>query len=133
MVKGYHSQLQQEFLKINKIHGMYMKTKQSCTEATKKLHRGTWAAQLVERPALDFSSGHDLRVEGLSPESASMLRGESVGESLFPSGPPLPHSLSLTKGWGCTENVKDLNKQGEIFLGGRTKYFNAIRFFQINV
>ena len=29
--------------------------------------RGTWVAQAVGHLALDFSSGHDLRVMGLSP------------------------------------------------------------------
>jgi len=35
-------------------------------------------AQLVECPSLDFSSGHDLGVMGSSPESGSMLGGESA-------------------------------------------------------
>ena len=34
---------------------------------------GSWMAQLVEHPTLDFSSGHDIRVMGLSPTSASQL------------------------------------------------------------
>ena len=34
-------------------------------------------AQLVKHPSLDFGSGHDLRVLGLSPASGSTLRGES--------------------------------------------------------
>ena len=34
---------------------------------------GSWVAQSVERPTLDFSSGHDPRVVGLSPRSGSML------------------------------------------------------------
>ena len=39
-----------------------------------KVYTGSaWVAQLVEHPTLDFSSGHDLRVVGSSPESGSML------------------------------------------------------------
>ena len=34
-------------------------------------------AQSVEPLTLDFSSGHDLRVMGLSPASGSELSGES--------------------------------------------------------
>ena len=29
--------------------------------------RGAWVAQLVERPTLDFGSGHDLTVHGFEP------------------------------------------------------------------
>ena len=34
---------------------------------------GTWVAQSVERPTLDFGSGHDPRVVGSSPASGSVL------------------------------------------------------------
>ena len=34
---------------------------------------GTWGAQSVEHPTLDFGSGHDPRVVGLSPASGSAL------------------------------------------------------------
>ena len=37
---------------------------------------GTWVAQSVERPTLDFGSGHDSRVVKLSPASGSVLRME---------------------------------------------------------
>ena len=37
---------------------------------------GAWVAQLVGHPALDFSSGHDPRVMGLSPMSGSALSME---------------------------------------------------------
>jgi len=37
-------------------------------------HRGAWVVQLVKHCTLDFSSGHDLRVVGLSPESGSSLK-----------------------------------------------------------
>ena len=39
--------------------------------------RGSWVAQLVKQPTIDFSSGHDLRVMGLSPKSVSPLGRES--------------------------------------------------------
>ena len=35
---------------------------------------GTWVPQLVKRQILDFSSGPDLKVVGLSPVWDSMLR-----------------------------------------------------------
>ena len=40
--------------------------------------RGTWVAQLVKHPTLDFGSGHDLRVLGSSPISGPMLSRESA-------------------------------------------------------
>ena len=36
---------------------------------------GNWVVQLVERPTLGFSSGHDLRVMGPSPALGSVLSG----------------------------------------------------------
>ena len=51
-------------------------------------------AQLVERLTLDFGSGHDLRIMGLSPMLGSMLSGESAGDSLSLSLTPT-HMLSL--------------------------------------
>ena len=62
--------------------------------------KGTWVAQSVEHPTLDFSSGHDLTVRefnpcvGLCTDSA-----EPSWDSLSPSlsAPPLlVHSLSLS-------------------------------------
>ena len=44
--------------------------------------RGTWVAQSVEYPTLDFGSGHDLRVVGLSPTSVSALSMEIAWDSL---------------------------------------------------
>ena len=35
--------------------------------------RGTWVAQSVKHPALDFGSGHDLSMVRLSPVSVSRL------------------------------------------------------------
>ena len=49
-------------------------------------------AQLVERPILDFGSGHDLRGMRLSPASGSMLTVESACPP--PSAPP--HTLVLS-------------------------------------
>jgi len=34
---------------------------------------GAWVAQSVKHPAVDFGSGHDLRVVRSSPASGSML------------------------------------------------------------
>ena len=56
-----------------------------------------WVAQLVEGPALDFSSGHDLRVTGLGPESASALSLEPAKDSLSLCPPRLPTSFSIKK------------------------------------
>ena len=43
---------------------------------------GTWMAHLVEHPTFDFSSGHDLRVVGLSPTPSSALSMEPAYDSL---------------------------------------------------
>jgi len=40
--------------------------------------RDAWVAQSVGHWTLDFSSGHDLRVVGLNPESGSVLGRESA-------------------------------------------------------
>lgn len=50
-------------------------------------------AELVEHQTLDFGSGRDLTVVGLSPVSSSMLSMESVHPS--PSAPSHIISLSL--------------------------------------
>ena len=39
----------------------------------KEFSWGVWVAQSVEHLTLDFGSGHDPRVMGLSPTSGSML------------------------------------------------------------
>lgn len=44
----------------------------------KNQSRGSWVAQSVKCPCLGFSSGPDLRVLGLSPESGSVLSMESA-------------------------------------------------------
>ena len=43
------------------------------------------------------------------------------------------HGIYMKRPQRCTENGKDLDKQREMFLGEKTKYFNGINFFQINV
>ena len=45
-----------------------------------KLTQGTYVAQLVEHPTLDFDLGHDHRVVELSLELGSALRGVKNGE-----------------------------------------------------
>ena len=50
-------------------------------------------AQSVERPTLDFSSGHNPRIVGWSPASDSMLSMESAYDSLSPT---LSSSLQFT-------------------------------------
>ena len=37
---------------------------------------GTWVAESVERPTLDFGSGHDPRVVGSGPSSGSVMSVE---------------------------------------------------------
>ena len=64
---------------------------------------GAWVAQLVERPTLDFGSGHDLKVCEISeikPELGSVLTGQNLLGilsllSLCPSPPILSPSLSV--------------------------------------
>ena len=52
---------------------------------------GAWVAQLVEHLTLDFTSGHDLRVVGMSLGSVQSLL-EILSGSLCPS----PHSCSFS-------------------------------------
>ena len=49
------------------------------------INGGTWVAQSIEHPALDFSSGHDPRVVGSSPTLGSVVGMEPAFEILFPS------------------------------------------------
>ena len=51
-------------------------------------------AQSVERPALDFGSGHDLRVVRSSPTLGSVLSTEPAWDSLSIL-PPLAHAHAL--------------------------------------
>ena len=76
--------------------------------------RGAWAAQSVEHPTLDFSSGHDPRVVGSSPTSGSVLSMEPAWDS--PSlSLPLPfslltHTLSLSKLNNNENKIKSFEK-----------------------
>ena len=62
------------------------------------IYWGTWVAQLVKGPTLDFGSGHDLMFVSLSPVLGSVLTVWSLlgilslSLSLF-----LPCSLSLSR------------------------------------
>ena len=63
---------------------------------------GTWVAQPVERPTLDFGSGHDLVVHEFKP--LIELSTVSAEPALDPLSPPLSappqlctHALSLSK------------------------------------
>ena len=53
---------------------------------------GTRVAQLVKCPTLDFCSGHDLAVHGMSPKSGSVLTVWHLLGILSPSlsAPPPP-------------------------------------------
>ena len=59
---------------------------------------GAWVAQSAEHLTLDFCSGHDPRIVGLSPVSGSRLGVERVQDfrSLFLC-PSLPFVFSLSK------------------------------------
>ena len=59
--------------------------------------RGIGVAQLDKRPALDFSSGHDLIVVRSSPLFGSVLTvGSLLGILSLLHSLPLPHSPSLS-------------------------------------
>ena len=49
---------------------------------------GTWVAHSIKHLALDFGSGHDLRVMGLSTALGSTLGMESAWDSLSSSSTP---------------------------------------------
>ena len=59
---------------------------------------GTWVAQLVKHPTLNFSSGHDLRVCGFEPRIGLCAdSAEPAWDSLsLPLSLPLPCLLSLS-------------------------------------
>ena len=46
---------------------IFSQKQHSTSMATQSGFKGTWVAQSVKRPTLDFSSGHDLTVMRLSP------------------------------------------------------------------
>ena len=64
-----------------------------------KVHhkRGTWVAQVVKRPTLDFHPGHDLTVGGFQPHVGLCVDSvESACDSLSPSVSASPQpALSL--------------------------------------
>ena len=68
----------------------YLKRTREVKFSVKKLEFG---AQLVEHLTLDFSSGHDPRVVGLSPMLGSVLNIEPTWDSLSLSA-PFPHLYS---------------------------------------
>ena len=60
-------------------------------------YRGTWMAQSVKHPTLDFSSGHDLTVHGIKPclrlcTGSMEPAWDSLSISIYPS-PMLSFSL----------------------------------------
>ena len=61
--------------------------------------RGTWVAQLVKRPTLDFSSGHDLIVRGFGHCTGFCVDSAEPAwdsHSLCPASPtPLAISLKI--------------------------------------
>lgn len=59
--------------------------------------RGTGRLSQLTILTLDFVSGHDLRVVGLSPALGSMLNGESPWDSLSSPAPPPEHALALSQ------------------------------------
>ena len=59
--------------------------------------QGTWAAQPVQHPTLDFGSGRNLRVMRSSPMSDSALSVESTWDSRpLPLPFPCLHALDLS-------------------------------------
>ena len=62
-----------------------------CLRIKNTTPRGTWVAQLVKRPILDFSSGHDLTVCEFEPHIRLFTDSvEPAWDSLSPlSVPPL--------------------------------------------
>ena len=63
----------------------------------KKLeNRSAWLAQSARHLAVDFGSGHDLRIVGSSPGSNSLLSVDSGSPSPLPSVPPYSVLLSLS-------------------------------------
>lgn len=71
--------------------------------------RAAWVAQSAERPTLNFGSGHDPRVVGLSLESGSALNMEPGlrSLSLCPTSP-----LALSKQTNGTIKTKQVPDKG---------------------
>ena len=81
---------------------------------------GAWVAPSVKQPALDFSSGHGLRVMRLTPMLGSSLDMEPAKDSLSPfcSVPPPPHTPSLS--------LKQNNKPWTFVMSFTLKVFNIL-------
>ena len=74
------------------------------------LNKGTWVAQSVKYPTLDFSSGHDLTVRGIEPHHRLCAdRVDPAWDSLsLPLSLPLPCSLSLPLSQNKQINLKTI-------------------------
>ena len=70
--------------------------------------RGTWVAQLVKHPSLDFGSDHDLRMLGSSPALGSALSCLRFQGFSFPPSLPL---LMLSLAFVCSLSLKTKNKK----------------------
>ena len=79
------------------------------THLTFYMLKGAWVAQSVECLTLEFSSGHDPGVIGLSTMLGCMLSVKPAWDSLSPSlsaFPPLTHVLSLSLNKKNNNNLK---------------------------
>ena len=65
-------------LKIHQWYSLECPSEEKCCDIFKYMGRGSWVAQLVKHLALNFGSGHDLRVVKSSPVSGSRLCVESA-------------------------------------------------------
>ena len=94
------------------------KRRKRAQEKAAQIHWGTWRAQSVKHPTLDFGSGHYPRVMAWSPKSGSMLRLELLGilSLLLCLLLPSSHSLSLPN--------KQTNKQANILK----KFIKILKF-----
>ena len=74
--------------------------------------------QSVKWPTLDFSTGHDLRVLGLSPTSGSTVSRESAGDSLSPLPLPLPLAVRA-----LSPSLKQINlkRKKELMFDGHVE------------
>ena len=68
--------------------------------------RGSWVAQSVERPTLDFGSGHDLRVVRSSPGLGYSIRCLLELHSPFSSSSAFPYSCFLFLSLKISKSLK---------------------------